>query len=197
MSNLKKYFWSGFAITLPVVLTIYLFIIIFKISDGILNPIFKRILGIYIPGLGIIASILIIFIIGFLATHFFNKQIFRFLENLFVNIPFVKNIYPSAKQLSRMIFSGDSKLSFKKVVLVEYPRQGIWSLGFVTNEATLEVKTRTGKEDLINILIPTTPTPLSGFMIIMPQNDVVFLDMTIEDALKMIISGGIILPNQK
>lgn len=193
MLKFRKYFLSGLAVTLPVALTLYIFIILFKITDGFLNSLFKKILGVYIPGLGIIALVFIIFVIGILATHFFNKRISRFLENLFINIPFVKRVYPSLKQLTSVIFSKDNKLSFNKVVLVEYPRIGIWSLGFLTNDAAEEIKRKTNRE-LVNVLIPTTPTPLSGFMIAVLKCDVIFLDMTMEDALKMIVSGGVLLP---
>lgn len=196
MINFRRYFLSGLAVMLPVTLTIYIFIVLFKICDGFLNPIFKKALGIYIPGLGIIAAVIIVFIAGFLTTHFFSKRISRFLESLFINMPFIKRVYPAVKQLTQIIFSRDNKVAFNRVVLVEYPRQGIWSLGFVTNDSAKEVKQKINK-DAVNILIPTTPTPLSGFMIIVPKSDVIFLDMSIEDALKVVISGGVLLPIQE
>jgi uncharacterized membrane protein len=193
MFKLRKYLLSGLAITLPIALTLYLIFILFKIADGFLNSFFKKILGVYIPGLGIIVSLAIILIAGILTTHFFNKRLYQNLERWFLKFPFVKRVYPSLKQFSGIIFSKDNKLLFNKVVLVEYPRLGIWSLGFLTNEAAGEIKQKTNRE-LVNILIPTTPTPLSGFMIIVPKSDVIFLDMTVEDALKMIVSGGMLLP---
>ncbi|MEW5758867.1 MAG: DUF502 domain-containing protein [Candidatus Omnitrophota bacterium] len=194
MLNIRRYFLSGLAVTLPVLITIYILVILFKITDGLLNPLIKQIFGINIPGLGIIVSLLIIFLVGFFTSHFLNKKILQALEMWFLKFPFVRKIYPSMKQVIKIIFS-ESKVSFKNVVLVQYPSKDIWSIGLITNEALLEAKKKTG-QDLISIFIPSTPSPLTGFFIMMPKQSLIYLDISIEEAMKLVISGGVLLPEK-
>ena len=192
MKKIRRYFLTGLAVGLPVILTIYIIVVIFSFIDGILGGFLDRLLGFHVPGLGFILSVIIIFLIGFLATVLIGKKIFINLENIFLKFPLIHQIYPSAKQIINFLFSKD-KPQFKKVVLIEYPRKGIWSLGFITNEAVQEVKTVTG-QDLLNVFIPSSPGPITGYLIFVPKQDVVFLEMTIEDGLKLIISGGVVNP---
>ena len=192
MNKLKRYLLTGLIVLLPVVLTAYVLIAIFRFSDGILGRFIEGLIGFYIPGIGFVLSLVIVLFTGFLTTVLLGKRIFIVIENMFLKFPLVRQIYPSAKQIINFLFSKD-KLQFKKVVLIEYPRKGIWSLGFITNETVQEIKTKTG-QDLLNVFIPSSPGPITGYIMFVPKKDIIFLDMTIEDALKLIISDGVVNP---
>lgn len=194
--KIRHYFVTGFLITLPVFITLYFLFIVFRFIDGIfgkvINFYIKRHLGFAIPGVGIIIGLLIVFAVGFTAANFFGKRIMRALENWFLKFPFIRQIYPAAKQIVDSFISKDSP-AFKKVVLVQYPSKGIWAVGFLTNESFKEANEKTGR-DLLHIFIATTPSPLTGFLILAPREDVTELDISIEDGVKLIISGGIVKP---
>lgn len=195
MNKIKRYFITGLVVILPVALTGYILYWLFKFTNGLLgkyiNAYLANLYGIHIPGLGLIISILIIIFIGFI-TSFISKQTLHLIERSILKVPLIRQIYPAIKQLIHSIIS-EEKSSFKKVVLVEYPRRGIWSLGFVTNEGFKKINEKIN-QNVLTILIPTTPTPLSGFTIFVPRNEVIFLDLTLEEGLKIIISGGLIQP---
>lgn len=196
MVRLKHYFVTGLLLVLPVFITFYFLLLIFKLIDGIfgglINSYLKSNFGFYIPGIGFILGILIVFISGFLASHFLGKKILPAIEKWVLRFPGSRQIYPSAKQIVSFLFSKD-KTAFKKVVLVEYPAKGIWSVGFVTNDGFREAQEKT-QEELVHIFIPSTPSPWSGFLVLIPKRDIKFLDMPIEDGMKLIISGGILKP---
>jgi uncharacterized membrane protein len=183
---------TGLIVLLPVVLTAYVLIVIFRFADGILGSLIEKIVGFYVPGIGFVLSLVIVLFTGFLTTVLLGKRIFIVIENIFLRFPLVRQIYPSAKQIINFLFSKD-KPQFRKVVLVEYPRKGIWSMGFITNETVQEIKTKTG-QDLLNVFIPGSPGPLTGYFMFVPKQDIIFLDMTVEDGLKLIISGGVVNP---
>ncbi|MCX5678045.1 MAG: DUF502 domain-containing protein [Candidatus Omnitrophica bacterium] len=194
--RIRHYLATGFLITLPVFITLYFLFIIFRFIDGIFGKVvnfyIKQYLGFAIPGVGIIISILIVFAVGFTAANFFGKRIIRALESWFLKFPFIRNIYPAAKQIVDSFISKDSP-AFKKVVLVQYPSKGIWSVGFITNESFKEANDKTGR-DLLHVFIATTPSPLTGFLILAPREDVTELNISVEDGVKLIISGGIVKP---
>jgi uncharacterized membrane protein len=194
--HLRRYFGTGLLITLPAFFTLYLIYVVFRFIDGILGKVInfylKKSLGFSIPGLGIILGVIVVTLIGFIATNYFGKRLFKALENWFLKFPFIRRIYPAAKQIVDSFISKESP-AFKKVVLVEYPSKGIWSIGFYTNEGFSEAIAKTG-EDLVHIFIATTPSPLTGFLVLVPKNNVKPLDVSIEDGIKMIISGGIVRP---
>ena len=196
MSKLKRYFITGMLTILPIFLTLYILLIIFRLIDNIIGVIINRYLktafGFSIPGLGFILAILIILVIGFVVSHLVSKRVFPLIERWFLKLPGVRQVYPSIKQVVGFIFSKDAAV-FKKVVLVEYPSKGIWSVGFMTNEGFREAKELTGQE-LIHVLIGTTPNPWSGFFILVPKNAVKFLEMSAEEGMKLIVSGGILKP---
>jgi len=192
MNRLKRYLLTGLIVLLPVVLTAYVFITIFRFADGILGRFIEGLIGFYIPGIGLILSLVIVLLIGFLTTVLLGRRIFIVIENIFLRFPLVRQIYPSAKQIINFIFSKD-RPRFRKVVLIEYPRKGIWSIGFITNETPQKIKTKTG-EDLLNVFIPSSPGPITGYIMFVPKKDIIFLDMTVEDGLKLIISGGVVNP---
>lgn len=192
MNRLKRYLLTGLVVLLPVVLTTYVLLAIFRFSDRILGRFIEGLIGFYIPGIGLVLSLVIVLLTGFLTTVLLGRRIFVVIENMFLKFPLVRQIYPSAKQIINFLFSKD-RLQFRKVVLVEYPRKGIWSMGFITNETVQEVKTKTG-QDLLNVFIPSSPGPFTGYFMFVPKQEIIFLDMTIEEGLKLIISGGVVNP---
>ncbi|MFA5116913.1 MAG: DUF502 domain-containing protein [Candidatus Omnitrophota bacterium] len=195
-THFRRYIITGLLVILPFFLTGYILYVLFRFADGILGKIINKYLseyvGFYIPGLGLILSVLIILSVGYGAVRFTGRGYHIFLEKWFTRFPLTRYIYPSVKQIVEFFFS-DKNLNFKKVVLIEYPRKGIWSMGFMTNEGFAEASSKVGVE-LLSIFIPTTPTPLSGFFMLVPCADVIFMDINIEDAIKVIVSGGLVNP---
>lgn len=181
---------------LPLFITFYLIALIFKLADGLLggfiNNYLRNNFGFFIPGIGIVLGIIIFFIAGFIASHFLGKRIVPALERWFLKLPGVRQIYPPAKQIVTFLFSKENA-AFKQVVLAQYPSKGIWSVGFITNEGFKEANEKT-KEDLLHVFIPFTPSPWSGFLVLIDKKDIRFLDMSVEDGMKLIISGGILKP---
>lgn len=200
MVKIRGYFITGLAIFLPVAITLYILIQVFKFFDNILGRFINFYLmergGIYIPGLGIILFIVVVFIIGFFTRHFFGKKIFPFLEKVFLlKPPLVRQVYPAIKKIIDFMLSHD-KPTFKRAVLVEYPRKGVYSLGFIVNEGMREAKDKIKIGDLMNVFIPSTPSPLTGYFIVVSEKELVYLDITIEQAIEMIISGGVLKPEE-
>jgi len=183
-------------ITLPVFLTFYLLYLIFMFIDGIwgkaINFYLKKYLGFSIPGLGIMLGLVTILAVGFIATNLLGKKLLKLFEGWFLKIPFIRKIYPAARQIVDSLISRKSP-AFKKVVLVEYPSRGIWSIGFITNDSFREANEKLGQE-LVHVFIATTPSPLSGFLILVPKRDIKVLDISIEEGIKLIVSGGIVKP---
>lgn len=196
MSRIKRYFASGLLITVPVFVTLYLIYVVARFIDGIwgklINMYFVKHFGFAVPGIGIILAIFTIIAVGFVATNFIGKRVFMGVEGWFLKFPLIKQIYPSMRQIVKSLMSKDSP-AFKKVALVEYPSKGIWSVGFITNESFKKANDLSGRE-LVHVLIATTPTPLSGFLILVPKEDVKILDISIEEGLRLIVSGGIVKP---
>jgi uncharacterized membrane protein len=144
---------------------------------------------------GFVIAILGIFFIGIFAASFIGRRLWRMIERLIVTIPFVKTIYPYAKQVTEFVF-GESQVEFSHVVAIEYPRMGIWQLGFVTGHGLLELKDHTGKK-MLNVFVPSAPTPVTGYVVFVCVDEVIFLDMTVEEVLPLIISGGVVVPEQQ
>ncbi len=197
MNKLKRYFITGLLTILPIFLTLFILNIIFRLIDNIIgriiNSYLKAAFGFSIPGLGFIMAVLIILVTGFVVSHLLNKRALPLIERWFLKLPGIRQIYPSIKQIVGFIFSKD-KAVFRKVVLVEYPSKGIWSVGFMTNEGFREAEELTGQE-LVHVLIGSTPSPWSGFFILVPKNAVKFSEMSAEEGVKLIVSGGILKPD--
>ncbi|MFA7652898.1 MAG: DUF502 domain-containing protein [Candidatus Omnitrophota bacterium] len=197
MKRLKRYFAAGILVGLPVFLTFYLLFIIFKFLDGlfgvIINKYLEEVLGFTLPGIGLILGILLILIIGFVVSHLLSKKALPVIEGWFLKLPAIRQVYPPIKEIVGFIFSRD-KPAFKKVVLVEYPCAGIWSVGFMTNDGFREAQEKLGQE-LVHVLIGSTPSPWSGFFILVPKVKVKFLEMSVEEGMKLIVSGGILKPS--
>ena len=196
--QIKRYLIAGILVILPLLITIYILTAFLQFADGILgkfiNTYLKEILGFYIPGLGLILFLIIIFFTGFLTTHFLGKRFYLLVDKALRRFPLVGLVYPSIKQIIDFLFTPRHP-GFKRVVLIEYPRSGVWAIGFSTNEGFREANRKTAKE-LLNIFIPSSPGPLTGFFILVPREDVIFLDIAIEDAIKLIVSGGLLNPTQ-
>lgn len=196
MERLRRYFLYGLTIFLPFLLTVYIIIIVFNFADGFLGkfikPLFINFFGFYPWGISIVISALLILVAGFLATHFFGKELYPAIEKLLLKLPFFREVYPSVKQLASFLFSREKK-TFKQVVLVEYPRKGIYAMGFLVSDPSKVICEKVGKE-LCNILIPSSPSPFSGFVALVPKEEIIFLDITIEDAIKFFVSDGVVNP---
>lgn len=217
--NLRRYFIAGLISVLPLFATVYVIKFVFEIAITSIEKILpvQRIVTLLIDNfaasfiqheyvdflvkaVSILLSFIIIFIgiylIGVWISHFINKERVRYFENIFLKLPLAKPIYTTFKQLSVIIFSNEYK-SYKKVVLVEYPRKGIYSLGFLTKTGNNIVESAIGEKKIYNIFIPTSPNPTSGMFIMLPSSEVKELDLRVEEAFKMIISGGAIVPIDK
>ncbi|ACB84785.1 DUF502 domain-containing protein [Natranaerobius thermophilus] len=191
LKKVRNYFIAGIIVLLPIVTSIYLFWVLFNWLDSLVGwPL--KVVPSDLPGAGIVSAIIIIFLTGLLATNIVGKKILSLMDLIFSRVPFVRNIYIAVKQLLDT-FSQNSKTSFKKVVMVEYPRKGIYAMGFATGDAKGEPQKRTSS-NLLSIFIPTTPNPTSGMLIMVPKENVTFLDMSIEEGLKFVISGGVVAP---
>jgi uncharacterized membrane protein len=151
-------------------------------------------LNIPIAGIGILLALLVLLGTGLIAANYFGKRIVSFWESLLERIPLVRNIYSAVKRFAEIVLS-DSSQSFSKVLLIEYPRKGLYSLSFQTSQDLGEVQGKTG-EDLVCVFVPTTPNPTSGLILMVPKQDVIELDMGVEDALKMVISLGVVVPGE-
>ncbi len=180
----QHYFITGLAALFPVAVTLYLVRWIFKFADGLL-------IHFQIPGLGLLVTLLIILAVGFLSTHFFGRVLFPTVEALFSRLPLISKIYPAVKQLTKFLFDRENGHSaFRRVVLVEYPRAGIYSLAFITNEDTVTLHGESKK--MLTLLIPVPPSPFTGPIAFMLEEEVLYLTMTIEEALKLVVSGGVV-----
>ena len=192
---LRRWFLTGLAVLIPIVITVYVIAGLFRFADGILGKYINHYVylyfGVTLPGLGIIFSIIIILFVGALAS-FARLRMFKKLELFFLKFPLVGKIYNPSKRIVGFLFS-QQKPAFKKVVLVEYPRKGVYSLGFITNETSSKVTEKTGKK-MLNVYISSSPSPLTGFTLLVPEEEVIFLDITVEEAMRIIISGGMVNP---
>ena len=192
---LRRWFFTGLVVLVPIVITAYVVIALFQFADGILgkyiNSYALLYLGYAIPGLGIIFSILIIVFVGALAS-FIRLRIFKRLDSFVVKFPLVGKIYGPARRIVNFLFS-QKKPSSKKVVLVEYPRKGLYSIGFVTNDSSEEINEKAGRQ-MLNVYISSSPSPLTGVTIFVPKEEVIFLDISVEQATRIIVSGGMVNP---
>jgi uncharacterized membrane protein len=193
--KLSTYFVRGLVTLLPLLVTIWLLWFMFSFLDSILGNIITLFLGRPIPGLGFVITIALIFVAGYFGTKLFGVRLFKLGEELLSRVPIVKSIYSATKQVNDVLFQEKSAEEYRRACIVEYPRKGIWSLGFVTSDAAAEIEAK-AKEKMINIFIANTPTPATGFLIMVPAREVILLDMKIEDAIKYIISAGVLKPAQ-
>ena len=186
---LRNYFITGIVVLIPIGITLYLTKFFIGISSQIIpeniNP--NNYLPYAIPGLEILISIIIITFVGGLSLSFLGKKILKLIDDLFKRIPFLRTIYSAILQMTESF--SNNKNDKKSVVLIEYPRKGVWAVGFATKENKGEMAKKTNQK-LINVFVPTTPNPTSGFLLMFPLSDVIYLDMSFEEASKFIVSAG-------
>ena len=188
-TRLRNYFIAGIVVLIPLGITVYLTVLIITISSKILpkeiNP--NHYMPYNIPGLEIIISLFIITFIGWLSLSFLGRKFLNLFNNILKRIPILRTIYSALGQMTQTFTNTDSKK--KNVVLVEYPRKGSWAVGFATKDNVGEITAKTNKK-LVNVFVPTTPNPTSGFLLMFPKDEVIYLDMTFEEASKFIVSAG-------
>ena len=195
LGRLRSWFLTGLLVTAPVLLTVYITWAAIELIDrqvaGLL-PGFNQLVFANIPGAGLIIGLILITIIGAIAAGFLGRWIIKFGESILNRMPIVRSIYGASKQILETVISTQSD-AFRDAVLVEYPRRGLWVIGFVTGSTRGEVAEHIDIE-MVNVFIPTTPNPTSGFLLFCPRDEIVFLDMSVEDAVKLVVSGGIVHP---
>lgn len=189
-SSVRTAFGRGLVVLVPVVITLMVLNIMFNTIDGIISPIFDHLLDRHIPGLGFITMILLILFVGVLSRNLIGRALFKFFERILFTIPLARNIYSAMKDLFSAFGLGGKGKSFRQVVLIEYPRQGIWTIGFVTNEVM--IKSSAAEQELTSVYIPNPPNPTSGMLVLVPKQNVLVLNMSVEDGLKLVLSGGIV-----
>jgi uncharacterized membrane protein len=194
---LKKYFITGLLIWVPLAITVWVLAAIVNTMDqsllllpSQLRP--EQLIGFYVPGLGVILTLLVVLITGLVTANLVGQRLLRFWEAILARIPVVKSIYYSVKQVSDTLFSSSGE-AFRKALLVQYPRQGSWTIGFLTGHPAASVADHLPGE-CVSVYVPTTPNPTSGFFLMMPKADVIELEMSVDEALKYIISMGVVAP---
>jgi len=198
MSTLRKYIIAGLLVWLPFAATVVIIKLVIDLLDKTIlllpyewQP--ATVLGFSVPGFGIILAIAILLLTGMLAANLFGRRLVEFWEAMLNRIPLVRSIYNSVKQISSTILDPSGK-SFRKGVMLQYPRKGIWSIGFLSNE-NVSIDLEGIDEGLVAVFVPTTPNPTSGFIIMLPHGDIIELDMTVEEGFKFIISMAVITPD--
>ena len=186
--KLRAPFMAGLLLVIPVAASILILIWVFNSVDNILAPVVRYIFGRNIPGVGFGATIILIYLVGVIAKNFIGKRLVRYSHSLMTRVPIFRSLYGGIRQIVET-FAAPDKAGFMQVVLVEFPRLGMWTVGFVTNEIVLD-----NGEKLISVLIPTSPTPWSGFFQILKEKDIIRPLMSAENAVKMIVSGGMTVP---
>ncbi|MEM7300386.1 MAG: DUF502 domain-containing protein [Pseudomonadota bacterium] len=202
VTRLRNYFLTGFVVTAPLAITAYLTWTFIGWVDSWVKPYIPEVynpetyLPFSIPGFGLLIALFVITIIGFLTANLIGRTIVVYGETLLNRMPLVRNLYSALKQIFQTVFRENSE-SFKQVVLVEYPRKGIWALAFVATDTLGEVQARLDDPagQTVSVFLPTTPNPTSGFLLFVPKEDVVPLDMSVEDAAKLVISAGLVAPD--
>jgi len=198
ISALRRYLMAGLLVWIPLGVTI----IVVKMLIGLLDRSLvvlpaqyrpEQLFGVSIPGLGVIVAVVVVLFTGVIVANLFGRKLVAVWESMLARIPLVSSVYSAVKQIAETMFSSSGQ-SFRKVLLVEYPRKGMWTLAFQTGTEVGEAQCKTGRK-VVNIYVPTTPNPTSGFFIMVPKEDVVELDMSVDEGLRMIISMGSVVPN--
>ena len=200
--KLRRDFLTGLVVLIPIVLTVYLVWSVITFIDKVIIPIIPpkynplELFEIYIPGLGVFLFLIVTTFIGSLASGFIGRQAINLGEKILSRTPIVNPVYNSIKQIIQAVFKPDGT-NFKQPCLVEYPRKGVWAVAFISTETYGEIKKKINKGSLVTVFLPTTPNPTSGFMLFVPRDDIIILDMSVEDAAKLIISAGLVMPEKK
>ncbi len=194
---MKKYFITGLLIWVPLAITVWVLSLIVRTMDQslLLLPESARpehIIGFYVPGIGVLLTLMVVFLTGLFTANILGQKLVQFWEGILSRIPVVKSLYYSVKQVSDTLFSSSGE-AFRKALLVEYPRKGIWTIAFLTGQPGGDVVNHL-RGEYVSVYVPTTPNPTSGFFLMLPKADVVELDMSVDTALKYIISMGVVAP---
>jgi len=187
----RRYFLTGILAILPLGITAWVLVKVFLTVDHTVRPWLTRWIGFEIPGLGFVATILFVLLVGVFASNIIGRTVIGRMEMLFARVPLVSRIYVAVKQIGEGVI-GNRNL-FERVILFEYPRRGTWAIGFVTSEHRGTLEGRTGSA-VMHVFVPTTPNPTSGFLLFVPAQDIIDLDISVEDGLKLVISGGAVTP---
>jgi uncharacterized membrane protein len=197
LRRLRRYLMSGLLIWLPIIATVLVVRFIVRLMDQLLlllprelRP--EALFGVHIPGLGVVLAVIVLLLTGLLVTNFIGRTLVGLWDEVLARIPFIRAIYGGVKSFSETLLSNKGN-SFKKVLLIQYPRVGMWSVGFQTNADLPEISARTGIEQVC-VFVPTTPNPTSGFIMMVPRAEVIELDMTVDAAMKMVVTLGVVMP---
>lgn len=197
-ARLRAYFFAGVLVTAPIGITLYLTWLIIDFVDGQVTPLIparynpETYLPFGVPGLGVVVAVVFLTLVGSLTAGLVGRWVVRLTDRMMQRMPVVRNVHSALKQILETVLAQQSN-AFRKVVLVEYPRRGMWALGFLTGETVGEVQHLT-EDDVLNVFLPTTPNPTSGFLLFVPRDEVFVLSMTVEEGIKMVVSGGIVTP---
>ena len=203
-SRLRAYFLAGLVITAPVAITLWAIWSFITWVDGLVKPLLPagynpdNVLPISIPGVGLIIAIVVLTLIGALAANILGRTVIYYWDLLLFRMPVVRNIYRGLKQIFETAFSPDG-FSFQRVALVEFPRKDVWAIAFVsrTFDGENEISRRTGNAELVAVFVPTTPNPTSGYVVFVAPSEIVYLDMTVEEGVKAVVSAGLVFPDPK
>lgn len=194
--KMKKIFTTGLLTLMPLAITIYVFYLVFSFLDNLVGDMIEAVFNYRLPGIGFAAGMLLILLVGFIASNIIGSRLINYGDKQLQRLPLARSIYVSAKQIIDA-FTVQGKNAFQKVVLLEYPRKDLYVIGFVTGTSKGEIQEKTHAETL-NIFVPTTPNPTSGMLILAPRQEVIELEMTVEEGMKVIVSGGLFSPaNEK
>ena len=198
LTKIRGYFLTGIIVTAPVGLTFYVSFLFIGFIDSKVRGIipvkyhYDNILPFDIPGLGLLFVFIMLTFVGFLTAGLIGRYIIKLGERIIARLPIIRSVYAALKQIFESVLKTSSK-SFREVVLIEYPRKGIWAIGFITGDTKGEVQ-QSLKDEIVNVFLPTTPNPTSGFLLFVPRKDLKVLNMNVEEGIKMVISGGIVTP---
>ena len=202
LAKFRRFFLTGLLVTAPIIITIYVTWLVITFIDVKVASLlpeyldFRKALPFQIPGLGLLIVIFVVTLIGAITPGLIGRNLLKLGEMILFKTPVIRTVYSSIKQIMETVMSTNSK-SFKEVVLVEYPRQDIWVIAFVTSSVKGEIDDKIRKSDLVSIFVPTTPNPTSGFLLFVAKKDLIYLNMPVDQAVKLVISGGIVSPKQK
>ena len=188
---IKKQFLSGLLVTIPLIATYFVLRFLFNALDGLLNPIVRGFLGYNIPGLGAVVTLLLILLAGIITTNYAGALLYRWGDRLLARMPLIRVVYSATKQLMESVITPSTR-AFSEVVLVEYPRCGVYAIGFLAGGNEID---RDGQRETMRLVfVPSTPTPFTGMVILVPEKDIYPIDMGVEEAIKLLVSGGIVAP---
>ncbi len=193
--KLGKYFLNGLILIFPFFVTIYVLKLLIGFADSVLTAPLKMFPWAPPPGIGLIITVTVTILLGSFATNIVIKKVFAWTEEVLMKIPIAKTIYSTAQQVNDILFLQKEKTMFRRACLAQFPYPGSYAIGFITNKGPKEAEVKTGK-DMINVFIPSTPSPATGFTVIVPRDSVIMLDMPLDDAMKLVVSGGVLSPHK-